>query len=303
MTWLELPPARSGELWVVGDVHGAYDKLRALLLAAGLTDHNGNWTGRTAHLVFLGDYLDRGPDGLGVVRLVRQLEAQARAAGGQVMALLGNHEVMFLAAYLFQQYDPLDRLGFRDYWLSNGGQRWDAERLTPEERLWLSQRPVLARAGDWLLAHADSLFYAGLGRSIEEANARAAELLGSLEPGVWSTFANAFVDRLNFAGTDGEAQASRLLARFGGSRMVHGHTPTYLLLHENEQNLPDDPSSPVEYAGGLCVAADSGMAYFYEAGFVTRLDEGGVAEVVRLPEEAVAGFPGPVPEPSGAGEG
>ena len=139
-------------LWVVGDIHGAHDKLRALLIRAGLTDRAGNWTGGRAHLVFLGDYLDRGPDGLGVVRLVRDLERQARGLGGQVTALLGNHEVMFLAAAYFREIDPRDRLGFYDYWVGNGGQTWDMERLTPEDTAWFRARPVLARAGDWLLA-------------------------------------------------------------------------------------------------------------------------------------------------------
>ncbi|MFD1730957.1 metallophosphoesterase [Deinococcus malanensis] len=100
------------ELWVVGDVHGAYDKLRYMLRAAGLIDAEGSWTGRDAHLVFLGDYLDRGPDGAGVVHLVRALEAQAPQDGGRVTALLGNHEVMFLAAMRFRAQDPVTAWAF-----------------------------------------------------------------------------------------------------------------------------------------------------------------------------------------------
>lgn len=280
--------SRPRDLWVVGDVHGAHDKLRALLIRAGLTDRGGNWTGGRAHLVFLGDYLDRGPDGIGVVRLVQQLERQARGRGGQVTALLGNHEVMFLAAALFQEQDQQQRLGFLSYWLSNGGQTWDLDRLTPEDLSWLQNRPLLSRAGNWLLAHADSLFYLGLGTSLEDVNQRGAELLRNREPGYWGAFANAFVDRLNFVREDGAAQVSKMLRLYGGQRLVHGHTPTYLLLHETTQPLPDDPTRPITYANHLCVAVDSGMAYFPDAGFIVRLGypelgEEQILDTVALP--------------------
>ena len=282
-------------LWVVGDIHGAHDKLRALLLAAGLTDALGHWTGGAAHLAFLGDYVDRGPDGLGVLRLVQSLQAQARAAGGEVTALLGNHEVMLLAAALFREQDPRDRLGFFEYWRSNGGQSGDLERLAPGDLAWLRSRPLLAHAQGWLLLHADSPFYLGLGGSVPEVNARAAELLLSPEPGHWAAFANAFVDRLRFAGDDGPAQARAVLERYGGERLVHGHTPTPLLLQESGQALPDGPTVPVLYADGLCLAVDSAMAYLPGAGFAARLGEltpGGhagrvLAELVTLPPDFV----------------
>ena len=103
-------------LWVIGDIHGAYDKLRAILLRAGLIDFDGSWTAGDAHVVFLGDYVDRGPNGVGVIRLIRSLEVQAQEVGGQVTALLGNHEVMFLAALVFRHSDPQDRYGYREYW-------------------------------------------------------------------------------------------------------------------------------------------------------------------------------------------
>ena len=112
-------------LWVVGDVHGALGKLKMLLLRAGLADFDGSWRGGQAHLVLLGDYLDRGEDGAGVLRLVRTLQRQAALVGGRVDALLGNHEVMFLAALSFRHRDPRDELGFYEYWHSNGGQPRD----------------------------------------------------------------------------------------------------------------------------------------------------------------------------------
>ncbi len=269
---------------MVGDVHGAHDKLHALLMVAGLIDREGHWTGQEAHLIFLGDYLDRGPDGIGVIRLVQRLENEAERAGGQVTALVGNHEVMFLAASRFRRIDPTDRIGFYEYWAGNGGQHHDLERLEGTDITWLSARPAMARAGEWLLVHADSLFYLELGRTVDEINAKMRELLGSTEPGEWGALANAFVDRLNYARVQGEALASRLLQTVGGSRIVHGHTPVHLLLAENEQNIDAPTTAPIAYAGGRCLDMDSGMAYFSDAGFIARLGTDGVEEVVSVPD-------------------
>ena len=80
----------------IGDVHGAYEAFTGILRSAGLVDGRQRWIGGRAILVQTGDVLDRGPDSRRVVDLLRRLERDARRAGGQVIALLGNHEVMRL---------------------------------------------------------------------------------------------------------------------------------------------------------------------------------------------------------------
>ena len=64
--------------------------------AAGVADRAGHWAGGTKTLVQLGDVTDRGPDSLKIVRSLRQLQAEARQAGGRVIVVLGNHEAMNL---------------------------------------------------------------------------------------------------------------------------------------------------------------------------------------------------------------
>lgn len=59
-------------------------------------------------LVLLGDYIDRGPDSLGVVREAMRLE---RECPGRVVALMGNHEDEFLR------------------WLGEGADDWDDDAL------------------------------------------------------------------------------------------------------------------------------------------------------------------------------
>lgn len=85
---------------LIGDVHGHADELRALLHhlgyrpdAAGVPRHAG---GR--QVIFLGDYVDRGPKIRETLQLVRGM-----VAGGAALAILGNHEYNALA---FWQKDP-----------------------------------------------------------------------------------------------------------------------------------------------------------------------------------------------------
>lgn len=78
----------------VGDLHGDYDAWRRIASGAGLTDPQGNWSGGTTTLVQLGDVTDRGPYSLKIIRHLQQLQAQAHAAGGKIIVLLGNHESM-----------------------------------------------------------------------------------------------------------------------------------------------------------------------------------------------------------------
>jgi hypothetical protein len=82
----------------VGDVHGAFDSFVAILREAKLIDDRRRWTGGRAILVQTGDVLDRGPDSKQAIDLLRSLERDAARAGGQVHALLGNHEVMRLSS-------------------------------------------------------------------------------------------------------------------------------------------------------------------------------------------------------------
>jgi len=83
-----------------GDVHGAHDRLVYLLTQAGILDAEQNWAGGEAHLVSVGDLLDRGPDSRRVLDLLMRLEGEAARDGGRVHLVLGNHEVMNLVGDL-----------------------------------------------------------------------------------------------------------------------------------------------------------------------------------------------------------
>ena len=78
----------------VGDLHGDFAAWRAIAQAAGLTDARGRWTGGATVLVQTGDVVDRGPDGLKIIRDLMRLQREAPRARGRVVTLVGNHEAM-----------------------------------------------------------------------------------------------------------------------------------------------------------------------------------------------------------------
>ncbi len=88
-------PAEQPEAVVaIGDVHGDFDDLAAILQHIGLIDAQHHWTGNKTTLVQVGDLLDRGPKPREVLDLLMALEKEAPKAGGRVVSLLGNHEMM-----------------------------------------------------------------------------------------------------------------------------------------------------------------------------------------------------------------
>jgi calcineurin-like phosphoesterase family protein len=89
-------PTRAADrrIVAVADVHGAVGAFVSVLQGAGIVDGRRRWAGGSAVLVQTGDLTDRGAGVREALDLVMALERQARAAGGRVEALLGNHELM-----------------------------------------------------------------------------------------------------------------------------------------------------------------------------------------------------------------
>lgn len=77
---------------IIGDVHGHYDKLVALLRHLGYRDVRGAWRHADRTAVFVGDLIDRGPGQLATLDVVR---AMVEAGSGR--CVLGNHELNAIA--------------------------------------------------------------------------------------------------------------------------------------------------------------------------------------------------------------
>ena len=91
--------------FAIGDIHGCLDKLERLIAAC-----EAHADGRPARWVFLGDYVDRGPDSRGVIELLMRRQ---QAQPGAVVCLRGNHEQMAIMAHADARAMPL--------WLANSG--------------------------------------------------------------------------------------------------------------------------------------------------------------------------------------
>lgn len=116
-------------VYVIGDVQGCYQPLRRLLDAL-------RFEPATDQLWFAGDLVNRGPDSLQTLRLVKSL-------GPAAVTVLGNHDLHLLARSVGGRAGRLDSL---DELLAAP----DAGELLH----WLRHRPLLHEAPGWALAHA-----------------------------------------------------------------------------------------------------------------------------------------------------
>lgn len=253
-------------VYIVGDIHGQYLKLIRILRQINLIGEDLRWCGETAHLWFMGDFLDRGTEGLAAVDLAMRLQREARDAGGEVHALLGNHEILFLAAARFRR-----RGGFETAWLRNGGHAPELEKVTPEQKQWLTHLPGMAVCYERLLLHADALFYTHYGLSVEQVNESLTRVLTGDDSEAWEMLLEDFSERMAFLSgrPDAMTRAGRMLEIYGGKALIHGHTPiTYM---RNDALPPEAVTEAYSYNDGLCVNIDGGM-YLGGAGFAYRLD-------------------------------
>lgn len=120
--------------YAIGDIHGCHGLLAGLL--DKIRDHAAD---RPHRLVFLGDYIDRGPDSAGVIATLMDLQARDPE---NVICLKGNHEDMLLMA--------VADLGNALWWVENGGDATMASfgvktpRAIPQQVVeWMANLPTL----------------------------------------------------------------------------------------------------------------------------------------------------------------
>ncbi len=139
-------------LYAIGDVHGCAQTLAALL--GRLAEDAGGALGPDDTLVFVGDYVDRGPDSPGVIDQLIALERASEAGTGpRGVFLRGNHDQMML--------DYVDGAGDSELWWANGGRttlesyaaRGDL-RLPADHVEFLRRTPLAAEGAGCAFVHA-----------------------------------------------------------------------------------------------------------------------------------------------------
>ena len=91
--------------YCIGDIHGCLDQLQRLV---ELCERDAG--AQKIRFIFLGDYIDRGPDSRGVVDFLIDLQTWSP---DEIICLMGNHEAMLLAAIDDEANEP--------HWLRSGG--------------------------------------------------------------------------------------------------------------------------------------------------------------------------------------
>lgn len=173
--------------YAIGDIHGCRDKLQRLLYFC--MRHRVN---RPARFVFLGDYIDRGPDSRGVISTLLRFRDDPSI---QVICLRGNHEALMLNALPWGRDEGL-------LWASQGGAKTllsygvKQPAEIPRDHLdWVKSLPFSFDDGHRMFVHA------GVNPAVPLDQQGERDLMFIREP------------FLSYAGNFG-----RLI--------VHGHTPT-----------------------------------------------------------------------------
>jgi hypothetical protein len=219
----------------LGDVHGDFEATRAALRLADLIDGGDHWIGGSAVLVQTGDVLDRGDGERQIMELLARLQGEASKAGGRVILLSGNHELMNAQGDL-RYVTPGGLSTFADLAVARPG----LESAPPAYRgrlsaflpggafaLRLAEQPLIVVVGDTVFAHGGVL-PAHVDR-IEAINAGVAAWLRGVGPPpkadlglagpVWTRdWSKGDLDAATCARLD------EVLVRLKVKRMVVGHT-------------------------------------------------------------------------------
>ena len=217
------------KLAAISDIHGQFGNMKKLLQAHGIIDQNLSWSFGDGHLVIAGDVFDRGEQVTEALWLLYELDAQAKAAGGAVHMLLGNHEAMVMAndlRYVNPKYLATAQLLGLSY-----PEIFDNQSVLGR---WLRSKPVIVQVNDSLFMHAGlHPDYANLKMSFSEVNEHFRRSLGLAKSEIKQEDTLAFLyGKLGPIWYRGYFNAplldvselDKLLAQMQVSRIVVGHT-------------------------------------------------------------------------------
>lgn len=216
-------------IWVIPDLHGCAKTLRALV------EEKIKPSKQKDSFIFLGDYIDRGPDPKGVIDYIMQLQD----AGFYIRALKGNHEEYLLLAYhaeirrrkRFPMFRPSNKL-FNE-WMKHGGMDTlksfgvrSVHNIQDRYVEWLENLELYVELDDFVIVHAGMNF--SRRDPFEDEHAI-----------LWSMSFNPEPDKI------------------GGRTIIHGHVPVsldflkYNLENPGKKYIPLDNACYLPHKNGM----------------------------------------------------
>jgi hypothetical protein len=225
----------------IGDLHGDFKHSFELLKSLGVMDADGHWAGGRSVLVQTGDVVDRGDNAKELYEMLFRLQDEAPKSGGEVVLLLGNHELMNMMGD-FRYATP------KDIMMLGGSPMGRAQAFGPlgwpGQRLRERNQVVSVIGKEHGLDEPVLYVHAGLLPAVAELSAPTSEAFNSLfKTSLFNRTAQEMPNDFalfSLLGGDGPFWTRRLatdndegvcselastLSRFGASRMVVGHTP------------------------------------------------------------------------------
>jgi hypothetical protein len=143
------------DILALGDIHGDYDRLVTLLVAARVVaspptmPDSVDWAAGSAILVITGDFIDKFNHALKVIPFLQALQLSARKVGGDVIVTMGNHEAEFLA-------DPMNSKAAEFIAELTAAGISPVEVAAGKNSIgrFLRDLPIAARVRDWFFCHA-----------------------------------------------------------------------------------------------------------------------------------------------------
>lgn len=224
-------------LVAVADLHGDLAATRSALRTARVIDDTDRWIGGTTVVVQTGDILDRGDDEQAVLDLIAKLEGEARAAGGDFIMLLGNHELMnaagdfrYVTPGAMSDFDDVPGLDTAKWSMIPEPARKRFAALAPGGvyAKKLAQRGVVVIVGDTVFSHAG--VYGDWATQLETVNQTSRCWLdgqagGPQDPPPTLVTQDSPVWTRAYGSPEPDCAAARTaLGALGASRMVVGHT-------------------------------------------------------------------------------
>jgi hypothetical protein len=225
-------------LVALGDVHGDLDATRRALRLAGAIDASDAWVGGKLFLVQTGDQIDRGDEDRAVLDLFERLRDEAKAKGGTVLSLNGNHELMnveldfrYITERSFSSFADFSKHDHPAVTRLPEAQRGRGAAFLPggvyAKRF--AERPVVAIVGDGVFVHGGVLMK-HLEYGLEKLDGETRAWLRGERPSppraviaedgvVWTRAFSAQADQRDCA------ELGKVLDALGAKRMVMGHTP------------------------------------------------------------------------------